>query len=457
MPRPSRPALSPQLREVYAALLARAPENRIEPDLSRITRLMDLMGNPQNSYRSIRIAGTNGKTTTARILERILREAGLRTGRTTSPHLHSPTERIAIDGAPIDEDGFIQAYEDVAPFAQIIDAQSAQAGGPPLTYFEYLTAMAFQAFASAPVDVAVIETGLGGTWDATGAISPDVTVITPISLDHQDYLGDTIAEIAGEKAGILTREATAIIADQPFEDAADVLLERITALGAEAAIEGQQIGVTSRTPGVGGQMLTLQGIAGRYEQVFLSLLGEHQASNALLAVAAAEALLGDGRTALDGELLHASLSTITSPGRAEVVRQAPTILVDAAHNPAGAQTLVETVRENFRFTRTIGLVGILQEKDATEILAVLEPLLDTVVITRSSSPRAIPADQLADLARDVFDDEDRVIEEANLPDAIQAAVDLAEEGGDQFGGVVVAGSVTLAAEVRDLLCADGEA
>ncbi|PMC75077.1 folylpolyglutamate synthase/dihydrofolate synthase family protein [Brachybacterium sp. UMB0905] len=457
MPRPSRPAISPQLREVYAALLARAPENRIEPDLSRITRLMDLMGNPQNSYRSIRIAGTNGKTTTARILERILREAGLRTGRTTSPHLHSPTERIAIDGAPIDEDGFIQAYEDVAPFAQIIDAQSAQAGGPPLTYFEYLTAMAFQAFASAPVDVAVIETGLGGTWDATGAISPDVTVITPISLDHQDYLGDTIAEIAGEKAGILTREATAIIADQPFEDAADVLLERITALGAEAAIEGQQIGVTSRTPGVGGQMLTLQGIAGRYEQVFLSLLGEHQASNALLAVAAAEALLGDGRTALDGELLHASLSTITSPGRAEVVRQAPTILVDAAHNPAGAQTLVETVRENFRFTRTIGLVGILQEKDATEILAVLEPLLDTVVITRSSSPRAIPADQLADLARDVFDDEDRVIEEANLPDAIQAAVDLAEEGGDQFGGVVVAGSVTLAAEVRDLLCADGEA
>ncbi|WP_246956624.1 folylpolyglutamate synthase/dihydrofolate synthase family protein [Brachybacterium sp. Marseille-Q7125] len=457
MPRPSRPAISPQLREVYAALLARAPENRIEPDLSRITRLMDLMGNPQNSYRSIRIAGTNGKTTTARILERILREAGLRTGRTTSPHLHSPTERIAIDGAPIDEDGFIQAYEDVAPFAQIIDAQSAQAGGPPLTYFEYLTAMAFQAFASAPVDVAVIETGLGGTWDATGAISPDVTVINPISLDHQDYLGDTIAEIAGEKAGILTREATAIIADQPFEDAADVLLERITALGAEAAIEGQQIGVTSRTPGVGGQMLTLQGIAGRYEQVFLSLLGEHQASNALLAVAAAEALLGDGRTALDGELLHASLSTITSPGRAEVVRQAPTILVDAAHNPAGAQTLVETVRENFRFTRTIGLVGILQEKDATEILAVLEPLLDTVVITRSSSPRAIPADQLADLARDVFDDEDRVIEEANLPDAIQAAVDLAEEGGDQFGGVVVAGSVTLAAEVRDLLCADGEA
>ncbi|ACU84839.1 Dihydrofolate synthase @ Folylpolyglutamate synthase [Brachybacterium faecium] len=452
-PRPgsSPQAMSPELREVYAALLERAPENRIEPDLSRITRVMELMGDPQNSYRSIRIAGTNGKTTTARILERILREAGLRTGRTTSPHLRSPVERIAIDGASIDEEGFLQAYHDVAPFAAIVDAEQEAAGGVPLTYFEYLTAMAFQAFASAPVDVAVIETGLGGTWDATGAVHPDVAVITPISLDHQDYLGDTIAEIAAEKAGILTAEATAILASQPYEDAADVLRERIGELGAEAAVEDQQIGVLSHTPGVGGQMLSLQGIAGRYEEVFLSLLGEHQARNALLAVAAAEALLGDGRTPLGGELLSAALSSVTSPGRAEVVRQAPTILLDAAHNPAGALTLVETVRENFRFTRTVGLVGILREKDAAEILDVLEPLLDSVVITQSSSPRAIPTDVLADIARDIFQDEDRVVERASLPDAIQAAVDLAETDGDQFGGVVVAGSVTLTGEVRELL------
>ncbi|WP_394215651.1 bifunctional folylpolyglutamate synthase/dihydrofolate synthase [Brachybacterium vulturis] len=448
--------MSPELREVYAALLERAPENRIEPDLSRIQRVMELMGDPQNSYRSIRIAGTNGKTTTARILERILREAGLRTGRTTSPHLRSPVERIAIDGASIDEDGFLQAYRDVEPFAAIVDAESAAAGGPPLTYFEYLVAMSFQAFASAPVDVAVVETGLGGTWDATGAVDPDVTVITPISLDHRDYLGETIAEIAGEKAGILTAGATAIIASQPYEDAADVIRERITELAAVAAIEDQQIGVLSRTPGVGGQMIALQGIAARYEEVFLSLLGEHQARNALLAVAAAEALLGDGTTVLDGEMLSAALSTVTSPGRAEVVRQAPTVLVDAAHNPAGALTLVETVRENFRFTRTVGLVGILQEKDAEEILDVLEPLLETVVITQSSSPRALPADRLADLARDIFGDDERVVEIASLPDAIQSAVDLAETDGDQFGGVVAAGSVTLAAEVRELLGAEGE-
>lgn len=453
---PSRQAMSPAVREVYAALLERAPENQIEPDLSRITRVMELMGDPQNSYRSIRIAGTNGKTTTARILERILREAGLRTGRTTSPHLRSPVERIAIDGASIDEEGFLQAYRDVEPFAAIVDAESEAAGGPPLTYFEYLTAMSFQAFASAPVDVAVVETGLGGTWDATGVVTPDVAVITPISLDHQEYLGETIAEIAGEKAGILTAEATAIIASQPYEDAADVLRARIGELGAEAAIEDQQIGVLSHTPGVGGQMLTLQGIAGRYEDLFLTLLGEHQARNALLAVAAAEALLGDGSTALDGQLLRAALSSVTSPGRAEVVRQAPTILLDAAHNPAGALSLVETVRENFRFTRTIGLIGILQGKDAAGILDVLEPLLDAVVITQSSSPRAIPADQLADLARDIFDDEDRVFEQGSLPDAIQAAVDLAEMEGDQFGGVVAAGSVTLVAEVRELLGAPGE-
>ena len=450
MPR-SAPSMSPRMREVYAALLERAPENRIEPDLSRIRRVMELMGDPQHSYRSIRIAGTNGKTTVARIIERILREAGLRTGRTTSPHLHSPVERIAVDGVPVDEDAFIQAYEDVKPFAEVVDREQLERGGVRLTFFEYLTAMAFQAFASAPVDVAVIETGLGGTWDATGVADPDVAVITPIGMDHQDFLGDTIAQIAGEKAGILTERAIAVLAAQPFADADDVLYERVHALGCEVAQEDEQIGVLSRTPGVGGQMLTVQGIAGRYENVFLSLLGEHQAHNALLAIAACEAFLGGGQDPLDGDMLGAALASVTSPGRAEVVRQAPTILVDAAHNPAGAESLVATLRENIRVTRTIGHIGVLQEKDAEQILAILEPLLDRVVITNSSSPRAIPADELADLARDVFGDEDRVTEAASLPDAIQAAVDLAEADGDQFGGVVAAGSVTLAADVRDLL------
>lgn len=451
MPRAPRPEMSPELREVYAALLDRAPENRIEPDLSRIRRCMELMGDPQRSYRSIRIAGTNGKTSTARIAERILRETGLRTGRATSPHLHSPVERIAIDGAPIPQADFVQAYRDVEPFLEIVDAESIASGGPRMTFFEAVIAMTFQAFASAPVDVAVIETGMGGTWDATGAVVPDVAVITPIGYDHQEYLGEDIADIAGEKAGILTSDAVAVIGAQRYAEAADVIRERLQELGCDAAIEEQQIAVLARTAGVGGQMLTLQGIAGRYEDLFLRLLGEHQAHNALLAVAACEALLGDGTAPLSDGVLRAALADVTSPGRAEVVRQAPTILVDAAHNPDGAAVLVETVRESFRLTRTVGVVGILQEKEADRILEILEPLLDEVVITQSSSPRAIPADRLADIARDVFGDPDRVVETASLPDAIQAAVDLAEQQGGEFGGVVVAGSVTLAGEVRDLL------
>lgn len=451
MPRAQRSEMSPELREVYAALLERAPENRIEPDLSRIRRCMELMGDPQNAYRTIRVAGTNGKTTTARIIERILRETGLRTGRATSPHLHSPVERIAIDGSSISEADFLQAYRDVEPFAAIVDQESVAAGGPRMTFFEYVIAMTYQAFASAPVDVAVIETGLGGTWDATGVIAPDVCVITAISYDHQEYLGDDIVDIAGEKAGILTSDALAVIGAQRYAEAAEVLRYRVEELGAQAAFEDQQIAVLERTPGVGGQMLTLQGIAGRYEQVFLALLGEHQAHNAVLAVAACEALLGDGTAPLADDVLAAALADVTSPGRAEVARQAPTILIDAAHNPDGASVLVETVRENFRFTRTVGVVGILQEKEADQILEILEPLLDDIVVTQSASPRAIPADRLADIARDVFDDPDRVTEAASLPDAIQAAVDLAEQRGGEFGGVVVAGSVTLAAEVRDLL------
>ncbi|MGQ4532530.1 bifunctional folylpolyglutamate synthase/dihydrofolate synthase [Dermabacteraceae bacterium P13138] len=435
------------LREVYAALLARAPENKIEPDISRVQRALNLMGDPHLDYQTIHLAGTNGKTSTARMSERILREAGLRTGRFTSPHLHTPTERIAIDGEPISAADFAQAYADVLPFVEMVDAENAV----PMTFFEVVTLMAFQAFASAPVDVAVIETGMGGTWDATNVVAPAVTVITPIGYDHQAYLGNDIADIAAEKAGILKTDAFAVIAEQPYAEAADVMREKLTSVGASAALVGEQIGVISRTPGVGGQLLTLQTMAGRYENVFLSLLGSHQAENALLAVSACEAFLTGGQAPLDGDLLAAALAAVTSPGRAEVVRQAPTIVVDAAHNPAGAEALVEAVRENFRFTHTVGIVGVLADKDSAEILAILEPLLDEVVVTRSSSPRAIPADELADLARDIFEDPDRVHEAPRLDDAIQLAVDLAERRDDLFGGVVACGSVTVAAEVRALL------
>lgn len=450
MARPSSIEHSEAFTRAWTDLQSRAPENEIEPSLTRIARLLELMGHPERAYRTLHIAGTNGKTSTARIAEALLIEAGLRTGRLTSPHMHTPTERIALDGQPISEEGFVQAYEDVLPFAEVVDRECAETG-VRISMFEFLTAMQFQAFASAPVDVAIVEVGLGGRWDATNVIDPDVTVITPIAFDHQDYLGETIEEIAGEKAGILKEGALAVIAAQQFSGALDVLKNRCAELGVTAAIEGEQIGVLDRVPAVGGQMIAVQSIAARYEEVFVPLLGAHQAHNALLAIAAAEALLTGGDAPLDGDLVRAGLERVTSPGRAEVVRQAPTILVDAAHNPAGAEVLVETVRESFRFTRTVGIVGILKEKDASEILAILEPLFDIVVITESTSPRAIPTDLLAMEARDIFGDEDRVIEQASLPDAIQAAVDAAEQEGDDFAGIVATGSITLAAEVRQLL------
>lgn len=455
MARPGGIEHSEAFTKVWADLQSRAPENEIEPSLTRIARLLELMGHPERAYRTLHIAGTNGKTSTARIAEALLIEAGLRTGRLTSPHMHTPTERIALDGEPISEEGFVQAYEDVLPFAEAVDREFAESG-VRISMFEYLTAMQFQAFASAPVDVAIVEVGLGGRWDATNIIEPDVTVITPIAFDHQDYLGDTIEEIAGEKAGILKEGALAVIAAQQFPGALDVLKNRCAELGVTAAIEGEQIGVLDRVPAVGGQMIAVQSIAARYEEIFVPLLGAHQAHNALLAITAAEAILTGGDSPLDGELVRAGLERVTSPGRAEVVRQAPTILVDAAHNPAGAEVLVETVRESFRFTRTVGIVGILKEKDASEILAILEPLFDIVVITESTSPRAIPTDLLAMEARDIFGDEDRVLERVSLPDAIQAAVDAAEQGGDDFSGVVATGSITLAAEVRQLLGRAGE-
>lgn len=447
---------SEEFLTVWAQLTKRAPENDIAPGLERISRVLELMGHPERSYRVVHIAGTNGKTSTARLIDAIVRAAGLRVGRLTSPHLHSPTERIAIDGKPISDTGFVQAYEDVHPFVMAVDRESEAHDGVPMTMFEVLTAMQFQAFASAPVDVAVVETGLGGRWDATNVVQPDVTVITPIALDHQHWLGQTIEEIAGEKAGILKEGAMAVLAAQPHPEAMEVVKNTAASVGLTAAIEGEQIAVLSTTPGVGGQLISLQGIADRYSDLFLSLLGEHQAHNALLAVAASEALLTGGHSPLDVAVLKEAFETVTSPGRAEVVRQAPTIVVDGAHNPAGAEVLTRTIRENFRFTSVVGIVGILSDKNAEVILETLEPLMDSIVITQSSSPRAIPTDVLAALARDVFGDEDRVSEVAYLPDAIQTAVDLAERDSDGFGGVLATGSITLAAEVRGLLGA-GEA
>jgi len=437
-----------RLRQIEEAILARAPENDIGPSLERIAAVMELAGDPQRSYPVIHLTGTNGKTSTSRMIDTILQETGLSTGRFTSPHLQDIRERISLSGKPIPRDKFIAAYDEVAPLIELVDARSLASGGRRMNFFEVLVAVAFAAFADAPVDVAIVEVGLGGSWDATNVADGAVAVITPIDLDHTHLLGDDVVDIAHEKSGIIKPGSITVSALQAPEVAA-VLAERVEEVGSELRLEGDQFGVLGRDLALGGQQVNLRGLAGDYTDLFLPIHGAHQASNLAIAVAAVESFLGGGEHALDGEVLAAAVARMTSPGRLEVVRRSPTVLVDAAHNPHGARSLVAALDEAFTFTRLVGLVGIVADKDATAILEALEPRLDHVVITRSSSPRALSPVQLGALAADIFG-ESRVTVESNLPEALDRAIGLAEEEG-MGGGVIVTGSVITVGEVRLLL------
>ncbi len=432
--------------DVNRALEARG-FTRMVFDLSRIESLLDLLGMPQRAYQSIHITGTNGKTSTARMVDALLRAYGLRTGRYTSPHLDTVRERIALDGEPISEDRFVAVYKEVAPVAELVDKD-----GEPLTYFDMTTTMAFAAFADAPVDVAIVEVGLGGAEDSTNVLHAGIAVITPIGLDHMEWLGDTIADIAWAKAGIVHTGATLVCAAQP-DEAAEPILERCAQVGATIAREGAEFGVVHRELAVGGQVVTIQGLGGVYDEVYLPLHGAHQAQNAAVALAAVEVFLGAGNARqLDVATVRAGFADVTSPGRLERVRTAPTILLDAAHNPHGMGATVAALEEEFAFRRLIAVFAVLADKDATSMLELLEPVVDAIVITRNSSTRAMPPEQLAELAVEVFGP-DRVTLEPELPDAIAAAVGLAESDVDgELGGVgvIITGSVMTVADARKL-------
>lgn len=429
-------------------LMGRWPESRIEPSLVRIASVVELLGDPQRAYPVIHVTGTNGKTSTARMVESLLRACGLRTGLYTSPHLVDPRERIIFDGEPISIERFQRTWDDIAPYVELVDKKSVADGGIPLSFFEVMTAMAFAAFADAPVDVAIIEVGMGGTWDATNVADGVVNVVTPIGLDHHEYLGDSIIEIASEKAGIITEGSVAILAAQDVE-AAEILIERCAEVEAVIARQGVEFGVIERDVAVGGQLLALQGLHGRYDDVFLPLFGEHQAHNAAVALAATEAFIGNSE--LDPEIVREGFGTVTSPGRLEILRRNPTIIVDAAHNPHGAKALAGAVDDSFEFSRLIGVIGMLEEKDATGILTALEPVLDQVVITSPRSPRALGAEDLADLAIEIFGEE-RVRCEVSLSSAIDTAVTIAEEEAMYGGvGVLITGSVVLVGDAKRIL------
>ena len=437
-----------RMREAEEAILARAPEHDLQPSLDRIAAVMELLGDPQRTYPVIHLTGTNGKTSTTRIIEKLLLELGLRTGRFTSPHLHSMRERIALSGEPISAEKFLAAYDELLPLIEMVDARSTAEGGPRMTYFEVLVAVGYAAFADAPVDVAIVEVGMGGSWDATNVADGSVAVVTPIALDHQHFLGSDVLDIAGEKAGIVKADALAVVGVQE-PDVAQVLVDRANEVGARIAFEGNDFGLLTREVAVGGQQLSIRGLAGDYEDLFLPLHGAHQAHNTVVALAAVEAFLGGGEQRLDPEIVRAGLARAASPGRLEVVRRSPTVIVDAAHNPAGALALRNALEDSFNFARIVGVVAILKDKDATEMLEILEPVLDHVVVARTTSPRAMRPEELGELAADIFG-ESRVTVVRDLPDALDVAAGLADEGG-VGGGVLATGSVTTAAEVRMLL------
>ncbi|RKT53088.1 bifunctional tetrahydrofolate synthase/dihydrofolate synthase [Saccharothrix australiensis] len=438
-----------ELRQVEAELNQRWPETKLDPSVERIKALVELLGDPQTSYPVLHITGTNGKTSTSRMVDALLTRVGLRTGRYTSPHLQLVTERINVDNVPISPSRYVEVYRDIEPLVSIVDSRSEV----PLSKFEVLTGMAFAAFADAPVDAAVVEVGMGGRWDATNVADGKIAVITPIGVDHVDYLGSSLEGIATEKAGIIKPGAVALLAEQD-PVAERVLLRRVAEVDATVARQGSEFGVLRRDVAVGGQLLRLQGLGGVYDEVFLPLHGAHQAANAALALAAVEAFFGAGADRqLDVEAVREAFAGVASPGRLERVRSAPTVLVDAAHNPHGAQALAKALDEEFAFRKLVAVVGVMDDKDAVGILEALEPVVGEVVLTANSSPRAMDPDLLAGVAIPIFG-EDRMVVRPHLDDAIEEAVRLAEEEDEgglvSGGGVVVTGSVVTAGEARAL-------
>ncbi len=448
-PVPDAPPLT--LGVVESLLDRRRNEVQVSPTLARITALLDVLGNPQRAYPVIEIAGTNGKTSTARMIDALITRIGPRTGRFTSPHLQLVTERIAVDNAPISVEQYVRTYADVAPYVDLVDAASERDGGLPLSKFEILTAMAFSAFADAPVDVAVVEAGLGGTWDSTNVADATVGVITPIGLDHVEFLGDTLTEIAGNKAGIIKPDTIAIIGPQQPE-AMTVLLRRAVDQDATVARFGSEFSVLDRAFAVGGQRLTLQGLGGVYEDVFLPLSGEHQAANAAQALAAVEAFFGAGASRqLDIAAVQDGFAAVAAPGRLERVRASPAILVDAAHNPHGAAALAATLAAEFSFTKLVGVLAVMADKDVRGVVSALADSFDEIVVTRNSSPRSMPPDDLAEIVAEIVG-HDKVYTAARMDEAIALAVDLAEADPESAAGsgVVITGSVVSAGDGRAL-------
>ncbi len=434
-----------RLNEIAAALNKRWPENQIEPSLDRILALVDALGSPHLTYPTIHIAGTNGKTSTARMIDQLLANLGYRVGRYTSPHLESFTERISIKGEPISDLEMIKTYEDIHLYLDLIDSRQPH----PISYFEALTAMAFVAFAEHPVDIAVIEAGMGGQWDATNVISSQVSVMTPIGLDHMEYLGNTVEAIAQTKAGIFKPESNVVLAAQSAQ-VAKVLLAQVAKVSAQPFRQGVEFSLKNRALAVGGQLLSIQGVHGDYDEIFLPLYGDHQGNNAAVALAAVEVFAG---VKLDTELVQDAFSKVSSPGRCEIVYKDPTVIIDAAHNPHGVSAIANTLNTEFDFELVVGVVAVLADKDVAGILKNLATTLDYLVITENGSNRAMNKDELAKIASQYFKAEQiEIIGDMNS--AITYAIEkvaLYNQVNDGVAAVVITGSVATAGMARSII------
>lgn len=433
---------------VYAALLQRQGEQWVQPRVERTRRVLELLDDPQRTYRVVHVTGTNGKTSTSRMIESLLRAHGLRTGLFTSPHLVRFTERIMVDGEPIQDAAVADAWEEIEPFVDLVDAELAAAGDAALTFFELLTVLAFVAFSDAPVDVAVIEVGMGGEWDSTNTADGDVAVIAPVGLDHADRLGDTIGEIATVKAGIIKPGAAVVSAAQD-PSAAEAISRAVRAADASLAVEGDAFGVDRQRIAVGGQLLDIRGLSGTYDEVYLPLYGAHQGRNAALALAAVESLIARPGEGLAPDAVAEGLGQVTSPGRLQLIGANPTVLVDAAHNPHGVHALVAALTESFDFDEWGIVLGVLEDKDAAGIVAELATVATRVFATAPESERARDADSVADLveARELT-----VTVHPDLEDAAEAAREWAAASDRR--AVAIAGSVVLAGQAIALAQAE---
>lgn len=426
--------------EVMDALLTRIPENKLRPRIEPTRRAVELLGDPQKTYRVIHVTGTNGKTTTTRIIERILRELGLRTGRFTSPHLVRLNERMAIDGEPVGDQQLAEVWADIEPILALVDAELEAAGDTKLTFFEALAVLGFAVFADAPVDVLVLEVGMGGEWDSTNVADGDVAVFTPISIDHTERLGGTIAEIAKTKSGIIKPQAIVVSSEQPT-DALSVISQRAAELAEQFLVYGQNFEVFDVTADANGQRFSVKTLTSEYRDLFIPLHGEYQAENAALAISAVEAFFGTANRLFD-DVLRVAIADATSPGRLQIVSRQPLTILDAAHNAGGAESLARAMKNSFASPPSIAVISILADKDASALLRALDQTFEKFVITQSSSPRAIEVEVLAKLAREVFGD-NRVEVAPNIEQGLKLAQDLVVEG----GAIVVTGSITLVGDV----------